>query len=733
VQVHFVVELAHLNPAGSKQQVPPHVLQQLTLMPGLLLRFALHQQHTSAAAAAPSTWNPMLGARLGMESVLLWTRLCEKTIAQQAKGPKQKQAGSQPVGELPAAVLHDVLQVLVRMLRSALQQPHSSSSSSSSRASSAWHFPDDSAFDARSPAVIVATLAGHIASLIPNITPAVVGPTSKPPSSNSSSSSGRLSKSQPCPDCFSPSRSRSRSRSSSSASLALDWAPLLTDLAAVLQHSMRFEAQHGPSRPDMDERWLGMYRDIPQGPTWVAAHLFTTCADHSVFDVYLPTEGDSVSDLPPRDVRLELLKPMPPKKESPGDRPSLLLWLLDRASAEQQAQVRQRVLGLLGTALKLCRQSETHREVGIVANFYRGCLKTVWAAVQQLQDSEDCTNGAGSSSGGSTAATASSAGSAAGSNSSSSSNSSSMSEGCVYIPWLVLLGRVLTQSHLVLFAARHWAKQGVAEPIRSPQQAEDRTDIVGTVINVLQLADAGLPASLKYTAAMLATDSSKKLPANKPFEGLMEQILVPDTFKMSAQLRQELQEVGQQVMGFCSSAGMETIGTALQNSSWGLAEAHAAVATYLFQAIGSMGMASATTFPGNQSMPAECQPYMMNEWGIATSLAQQAIQGAFKGRSCDMQELLLLGFTVQPKLSDYLTKLGAQGQMLCLLPTASACNNPMCSNLAGSSEGDIVGGQASRCSGCKLAFYCGRVCQKEHWPFHKQVCKAVQAKKAAAA
>lgn len=724
-----MVELAQLSPAGSKQPVPPHVLQQLTLMPALLLRFALHKQHTSAAAGTPAAWQPMLGARLGMESVILWTRLCEKTFAQQVKQPKQKQqTGSDPVGELPAAVLHELLQLLVQMLRNALQQPPTSSSSS--REGGAWHFPDESVFDARSPAVVVATLAGHIASLTPNITPAVVGAASKPPSSNSNSSSKssggsskKVSKSKPCADCSSPSKSSSGG-SNTSASLALGWVPLLIDLAAVLQHSMRFEAQHGPSQPDMDDRWQGMYRNIPQGPTWVATHLFTTCADHSVFDVYVPTKGDSVSEPPPRDVRLALLKPMPPVKQSPGDQPSLLLWLLDRAPAEQQAQVREHVLGLLGTAQKLCRKPESVREVGIVANFHKGCLKVVWAVVQQLQDSEDWVPGAGSSSSGNTAGTYASAG---------SNSSSSTSEGCGYIPWLVLLGRVLNQSGVVVTAARQWAKQGISEPIRTPQQAEDRGDLIKTVIQALQLADAGLPASIKYTAAMFATDSSKQLPANQPSQGMMQQILAPDTFKMSAQQRRELQVVGKQVAGFCSCAGMAHTATALQDSSWGLAEANAAVATYLFQAIGSMGMATATQFPGKQSMPAEQQPYMMMEWGISPSLAQQAIRGAFKGRSCSMQELLLLGFTVQPKVTDYLKQLGAQGQMLCLLPTAAACNNPMCSNMAGSREEDIVGGQASRCSGCKLAFYCGRACQKEHWASHKPVCKAVQANKTDAA
>jgi hypothetical protein len=29
----------------------------------------------------------------------------------------------------------------------------------------------------------------------------------------------------------------------------------------------------------------------------------------------------------------------------------------------------------------------------------------------------------------------------------------------------------------------------------------------------------------------------------------------------------------------------------------------------------------------------------------------------------------------------------------------------------------------SKCSRCRLAFYCSAACQKEHWPYHRVVCK----------
>jgi hypothetical protein len=68
------------------------------------------------------------------------------------------------------------------------------------------------------------------------------------------------------------------------------------------------------------------------------------------------------------------------------------------------------------------------------------------------------------------------------------------------------------------------------------------------------------------------------------------------------------------------------------------------------------------------------------------------------------------------------------------LPQRHCCNNPGCMNLDGVSEQELVSGRSSRCSGCKVARYCSRECQAEHWGApagHKAVCKRLRAAAAA--
>jgi hypothetical protein len=79
-------------------------------------------------------------------------------------------------------------------------------------------------------------------------------------------------------------------------------------------------------------------------------------------------------------------------------------------------------------------------------------------------------------------------------------------------------------------------------------------------------------------------------------------------------------------------------------------------------------------------------------------------------------------------------QLKAVGQSLCAFAVRRVCNNPLCCNMSGASEAALVAGRTCLCSGCRVARYCSRVCQKQHWKSqHKPVCQALAAAAAAGA
>ena len=85
-----------------------------------------------------------------------------------------------------------------------------------------------------------------------------------------------------------------------------------------------------------------------------------------------------------------------------------------------------------------------------------------------------------------------------------------------------------------------------------------------------------------------------------------------------------------------------------------------------------------------------------------------------------------------PNLPQLRLHLQSVGVALTSFAQPIACNNPLCSNVAGPSEALLVQGKTSRCSGCRAARYCGKACQVSHWKQHKHVCKRLAAAATAA-
>jgi hypothetical protein len=73
------------------------------------------------------------------------------------------------------------------------------------------------------------------------------------------------------------------------------------------------------------------------------------------------------------------------------------------------------------------------------------------------------------------------------------------------------------------------------------------------------------------------------------------------------------------------------------------------------------------------------------------------------------------------------------GQSLCYMAVPCLCNNPACTNISGPTELSLVSGRSCVCGGCRVAHYCSRACQSQHWKQHKPVCKALAVAEGAAA
>jgi hypothetical protein len=258
-----------------------------------------------------------------------------------------------------------------------------------------------------------------------------------------------------------------------------------------------------------------------------------------------------------------------------------------------------------------------------------------------------------------------------------------------------------------------------------------------------------LPQCIVRVAQLLAAAagrSQQQLPQQQPVElpafgkDPFQYEEVDRALAVSPQEQQLLQGAGLLLAQHCSSKGTGPGLAAVQESTWALAEAAAAAAP-MFHRGEAWNVATSSGLEllhpiGGVALDTATLLDLILGLGLTREQGLEAVDSPCEGaRGCP--EMAATALLFSPPVKAFLQQLQAAGLALSTvpgaLPTAAACNNPRCSSLLGASEQQGVSGKESRCSGCQLAFYCQRSCQKQHWGLHKPVCKAVQAATAAAA
>ena len=105
---------------------------------------------------------------------------------------------------------------------------------------------------------------------------------------------------------------------------------------------------------------------------------------------------------------------------------------------------------------------------------------------------------------------------------------------------------------------------------------------------------------------------------------------------------------------------------------------------------------------------------------MAADVAMQTL--AFDARAGRMYSAVSVGL-----VDELVLRMHAVGAALGVIAVPDFCNNSSCVNVCGPSEVLLVSGRSCICAGCRVARYCGRVCQRQAWKQHKPVCKALAA------
>jgi hypothetical protein len=760
------------------------MLRLFLLPPALVLRQQLHEQRVSTLGVATGQDPPevlyMLTACIMCLQMLVFWRVLRRRVPNAGAGASEVGVewvaagdGVLPSDGLVTPMLHEVLQLLMHLLLGVIQaaQPGSSSgggsrqgstsagsSNSSSTGASARGSNSASTSASRpqqgggapqvSPAAAASVLSGLIARLLPAATQVVMGEASGTPKSTTTTSSSSSS----AHVAASSGSSRSRS-SSSNSSLAATWVPLLLRLTGALEQAMRFEAQWGPSQPDLNasqvlHHWGGMAGKFPQGLAWGATYMLLSQQRHAVqdhFSYWLETKAGQLL--------IDRLQDVVCTRHS--HQPALLQWMLDNTPLQQLPVAQQRVLSLLCTAAKVCLSAEGGRQHVQSNALYDGIVHTAWGVLGRLLPQQTVIDGS---------RTATAQADDGSSNSSGSSQNSrapehqaaaavgqqnpaggTVSHADAALSWLSLLGRCFLQaSQQMASTIKQCAPDSAASSNsqqQAPRQQQQQQDDAGrsSLLMLISICDLGthiLPHCIARVAVLLAAAMSRpilQLPQQQAGEvataacrlaSFDEAAGIPD------QEQQQLQGAGQQLAECCSSLGLDL--TAAQQSTWALAETAAAAAPALLGIRTCISAAETEhkrdkLYPGLLLYPLqECG--LTGEHAIAVDMSITHMQGARR-----VSEATAAALLHSSAVQTYMQQLTAAGVALSTLPTATACNSPCCTSLMGASEQQSVSGKASRCSACLLAFYCQRSCQKQHWDAHKPVCKAVQAALAAAA